>query len=443
MAKQRKNEVTMTKLHQSKNLKKWKADNAVHLATTFGVDDGPHVSFVTGMRDSYHRANVELKGNKFIPISSDSVDKKKLGGRKQAKNCLFHTDYPGFSPSSWEHVITPNMSVSFSIEVIGNDAVTSSVIHIHRPVIPTKVLNRLTNRAASIVDMYGSVRPNDGVGKMVGFGDHLHNGQLKKFALSASDDTKNCCVPNIIQDVGNIFEQQFTSLDCGFQEMMTLQSELWPDGTTHIPQCWVASCSLGNSMHVDNDGSRSFAMWLCSDNTHPSVSGGVNFDAHTHQWWFLLPKHDVAIALTSGTFISWDGRLVEHCTSVPTISSDSIRLLSFFTAIPQNLVNVLSHEKVCKQILKDRKSTNHESILNLLSVGSAVTYRHVPSPSSSGLSAGQLVRWGYKYSRWVRAKVHSIDPLMGVTLEEVYPCRILHPPLSEVDLDNWVVIGHY
>ena len=27
-------------------------------------------------------ANVELKGNKFIPISSDSVDKKKLGGRK-------------------------------------------------------------------------------------------------------------------------------------------------------------------------------------------------------------------------------------------------------------------------------------------------------------------------------------------------------------------------
>jgi hypothetical protein len=54
----------MTKLHQSKNLKKWKADNAVHLATTFGVDDGPHVSFVTGMRDSYHRANVELSKRK-------------------------------------------------------------------------------------------------------------------------------------------------------------------------------------------------------------------------------------------------------------------------------------------------------------------------------------------------------------------------------------------
>ena len=73
-----------------------------------------------------------------------------------------------------------------------------------------------------VVDTYGSVRCNDGVGKMVGFGDHLHNDQQKKFALSASDDTKNCCVPNIvpniIQDVGNIFEQQFTSLDCGFQK---------------------------------------------------------------------------------------------------------------------------------------------------------------------------------------------------------------------------------
>ena len=74
----------------------------------------------------------------------------------------------------------------------------------------------------------------------------------------------------------------------------------------------------------------SFAMWLCSDNTHPSVSGGVNFDARTHMvvpWTKALgPKHNVAIALTSGTFISWDRSLVEHCTSVPPIFSD-IRLL--------------------------------------------------------------------------------------------------------------------
>jgi hypothetical protein len=118
---------------------------------------------------------------------------------------LYHHNYPGFSLSSWEHVITPNMSVSFSVEVIESDSVMSSVIHIHHPVIPTKVLKRLTNSAAfivDIVDMYGSVRCNDSVGKIVGFGDHLHNGQHKKFALSASDDTKNCCVPNTFRMLG-------------------------------------------------------------------------------------------------------------------------------------------------------------------------------------------------------------------------------------------------
>ena len=48
-AKQRKNKVTLTKSHQSEYLKKKKAENAVYLATTFGVDDGLLVSFVTGI----------------------------------------------------------------------------------------------------------------------------------------------------------------------------------------------------------------------------------------------------------------------------------------------------------------------------------------------------------------------------------------------------------
>lgn len=121
------------------------------------------------------------------------------------------------------------MSVSFNDEVIGSDSVKSSVIHICPPGIAPKVLHRMTKSAAFIVDTYDSVRCDDGIGKMVGFGHHLHNRQHKKFALSASDDPK-CLVPNIIRDVGHIFKQQFTHLDCGYKEMMTLQAELWPDG---------------------------------------------------------------------------------------------------------------------------------------------------------------------------------------------------------------------
>ena len=105
-------------------------------------------------------------------------------------------------------------------------------------------------------------------------------------------------------------------------------------------------------MHIGNDASCSVAMWLCSNHTDPSVSGGNNNVLSTHHWWFLLLKHNVAIALTSGTFISWDGRVVEHCIAVPPVYSNGTRLISLFTGVPQNLANALQYEKVCKQILK-------------------------------------------------------------------------------------------
>jgi len=46
VAKQKKNRVIMTQSQQSEYLKKWKSENAVYLAKTFGVDDGPPLSFL-------------------------------------------------------------------------------------------------------------------------------------------------------------------------------------------------------------------------------------------------------------------------------------------------------------------------------------------------------------------------------------------------------------
>ncbi len=202
-----------------------------------------------------------------------------------------------------------------------------------------------------MVNSYVQVRSGDGVGKMIGFGHHLHNEQHTKFALHANNECMKGSVPNIISDVGNLFSQHFTSQDVGFEDMISIQSELWLKGTPAYPQCWVASDGLGNSMHIDKDGSCSFALWLCSSYNDPTLSGGVNCDLSTHRWWFLLPMHHVAIALTSGTFISWDGRVVEHCTAVPPVFDDGNRLLYLFTGLPQNLVNVLRQEKICKQML--------------------------------------------------------------------------------------------
>ena len=76
------------------------------------------------------------------------------------------------------------------------------------------------------------------------------------------------------------------------------------------------SCNLGNSSHYDvHDASQGFSVW-----TEEHRGAAKN-------WYFIMPnvhgrKLDgstfagVAIKLRHGTAISWDGRVVRHCTSI-------------------------------------------------------------------------------------------------------------------------------
>jgi hypothetical protein len=76
------------------------------------------------------------------------------------------------------------------------------------------------------------------------------------------------------------------------------------------------SVDLGNSSHYDvHDASQGFSVWT---EEHPGVAKG---------WYFILPNvygrrldgssfAGVAIKLHHGTAISWDGRVVRHCTSI-------------------------------------------------------------------------------------------------------------------------------
>ena len=68
------------------------------------------------------------------------------------------------------------------------------------------------------------------------------------------------------------------------------------------------------------------------------------------EWWFLFSKHCITIGLANKIFISWDGAVVDHCSSVPVVDEGD-QLLSLFTARPKNLVGVLRHEKICKSIV--------------------------------------------------------------------------------------------
>jgi hypothetical protein len=73
----------------------------------------------------------------------------------------------------------------------------------------------------------------------------------------------------------------------------------------------MMSCNLGNSAHIDiRDNSRGVCVWIEDD---PGLASN---------WYFVLPDVSiggnlgVCIELFHGAVISWDGRLVRHCTSV-------------------------------------------------------------------------------------------------------------------------------
>jgi hypothetical protein len=74
----------------------------------------------------------------------------------------------------------------------------------------------------------------------------------------------------------------------------------------------MISRSLGNSAHNDfKDGSLSLAIWVKEE-----VGIASN-------WYFILPNVQykgcgVAVELFHGCAISWDGRIIKHCTSITT-----------------------------------------------------------------------------------------------------------------------------
>ena len=74
---------------------------------------------------------------------------------------------------------------------------------------------------------------------------------------------------------------------------------------------YMISINLVNACHLNNrDRSKSIGLWTESN------------------WYFVLPyvsyrgSSGVAIKLTHGMAVSWDGRKIYHCTSFPTCPTD-------------------------------------------------------------------------------------------------------------------------
>ena len=96
---------------------------------------------------------------------------------------------------------------------------------------------------------------------------------------------------------------------------------------------------LGNAAHYEvHDASQAFSVW--SEN---------NLGTTTY-WYFLMPNlhgvkdvgthyNGIAIKLRHGTAISWDRRVVRHCTAVPCLGISN-QVYTTFTAAKDRIVGV-------------------------------------------------------------------------------------------------------
>ena len=247
---------------------------------------------------------------------------------------------------------------------------------------------------------------------MTGVGLHLRrDGHMGNFVTTGDREHEHRVAASITHRAGEVFAQHFRGRGVGYEDMLAEQGRLLgvgegggeAIGEREHPLCWDVTDGLGNSEHVDADGARSYAVWVAGDG-HASQSCS---------WWLLFPRHGVAVQLIHGTWVSWDGRVAEHCTAVPAVApGDCLR--SLFCTFPRDMVGVRERVIAGVQELRKRSSPDPEpgdhgkghALFASLRAGVEVVYRWT-GEAPEHLSKRARVRWGKAHVRWVQGKVVS------------------------------------
>ena len=179
----------------------------------------------------------------------------------------------------------------------------------------------------------GNARSGSGdKGKMFGVGGRkLENGKLVNYVVTSSVAHY---LPDISAESAQFAKSHFSSV---LKSIRAAERSSGVDPPDVMAGCKGVSCSgdisidLGNASHFDRrDASVGFSVW-----TKLSKDKVGN-------WFFILPNmrgihngrtfEGIAIALYNGAAISWDGRLVRHCTALPSLSNGQHVFGMFFAA---------------------------------------------------------------------------------------------------------------
>ena len=290
----------------------------------------------------YPRGNI----HQGMYISQESAASLPVFRRNQVPSLVYDASNDGFRPRQWRFCINKHEDGRLFLDPLNQDGDGhSNMVHVHRSRTEEENLFLYTSTSKFIRER-NAVRTTKGwsgtTGKMVGIGPHVdRKGVLCDFVIKQefrnqwSHETEKIT----LQKCGDIFKKHFSDKPVGFNEMIEKQKFLWPmdclSELTDFPRCWNASLNLGNELHNDYDGTRSFAVWVSNNKESASTS-----------WFLLFPEWEVAIELCHGTWISWNGRVCGHCSAVPNLNKEE-QLVSMFTSIPQKVCNHLERNKRC------------------------------------------------------------------------------------------------
>lgn len=411
--------------------------------TPHPIPISPLPKMVHPLGDSYTRGNTLRRGKTSTWIPEEEAKKLKANGRRgQHKGLLYDEAFPGFNPTEWSVVISENELSCRLLLVDLKDPNVSHVLDVHRNACPHD--DPMRGIVHELLVQHAAVRTKDhAVGTMVGIGDHLdYAGQLARFSAvgEATDRSVRRRIQSKLAYAGQEFAHHFAGRDVGYEDLLEMQSDLWPRGglgeDMAPPVAWDASANLGNALHTDRDACRSFAVWLQLTPGAPSSS-----------WWLLFPHWGVAVLITDGTWVSWDGRACPHCTAVPRVAQGDM-LMSLFASLPADMCRVFEREQACCEIIAARmtpgaKGAAAEGLFAELKVKMKVMLRWVP-PAPEHLTKKGKRTWGKAKFRWLPCYVRMIDDECGtIDLRERSGSKWVHESLSASQIWNRLVIGWY
>jgi hypothetical protein len=276
-------------------------------------------------------------------ISYDSTPVKKTRGScGQTTSILYNDSKIGFNPREWRFFIAKNTSTRLMLlPPVIKGKQEGYILSVHRS--DNEVENGYLFQVASeFIENRPPQRIGkswDGVGKMVGIGEHLTptDGHCNFVEYKPCRNHWSTSKEKLtLYECGKIFTKHFLGKNVGYEEMLVKQRDLWPaecpDILTNYPLSYSASKNLGNELHRDNDAARSFAVWVNKKGNE------------SKSWYLLFPEWEVAVEIANGTWISWDGKCCAHCSAVPSVAEDD-ELLSLFCSLPARLCNHLKKKK--------------------------------------------------------------------------------------------------